>query len=202
MDASAYSTATDGPKPVICEEEVHALGRRFGVPARRTLHLQADAYLHAMRWRKVSDRRAEVVFALQDPAGRLWVHAKRHYPPHIYRLPSGGIHPHEAVEDALRREVAEETHLVTEIDRFLGVLDYCFHHAGTTARFASYIFLLRCSGETPCPHAAENITEFRCILPGQLRELAADLRNLIGDRRGWGQFRAVCHDLVYDELSG
>ena len=33
-------------------------------------------------------------------------------------------------------------------------------------------------------------------------ELAADMRNLIGDRHGWGQFRAISHDLVYEHLTG
>ena len=41
----------------------------------------------------------------------IWVHTKPHYPAHIFRLPSGGVHWDEPVEDALLREVAEETGL-------------------------------------------------------------------------------------------
>lgn len=202
MESSGYSTVSRKAKPVICEPEVEELVQRWGAPERRTVHLQADAYLRTHRWRADSDRRAEVVFALEDPAGRIWVHAKGHYPSHIYRLPSGGIHWDEAVVDALWREVAEETCLAAEIVRFLGLIDYHFHNGGSTARFASYVFHLRCSRGAPRPHAAENISEFRRVLPSQLRELAAELRNLIGDRRGWGQFRACCHDLVHEELNG
>jgi ADP-ribose pyrophosphatase YjhB (NUDIX family) len=202
MASTAYSSTVTGQKPVLCEMEVSELAQRLGHPVRRTLHLHADRYLRAQRWRKDSDRRAEVVFAMQDPNGYIWVHAKQHYPGNIFRLPSGGIHWHEGVEAALWREVAEETALPAEISRFLGVIEYCIHDGERTAEFASYIFVLRTKSGEPQPHAEEKISEFRRILPSQLRELAAELRNLIGDRRGWGQFRALSHDLVYEHLNG
>ncbi len=202
MANTAHSTISISTKPVLCETEVGELAQRLGSPLRRTLHIRADSYLRTHRWREDSDRRAEVVFALTDPAGRVWVHAKQHYPGHIFRLPSGGIQWHEGVEEALWREVAEETALDVQITRFLGVIDYQIHDGERTAHFASYIFVLQADNGEPRPHAAEKITEFRRILPSQLRELAADLRNLMGDRHGWGQFRALPHDLVYEHLNG
>ena len=50
--------------------------------------------------------------------------------------------------------------------------------------------------------ASTTFPEFRTVLPSQLCGLAADMRNLIGDRHGWGQFRAISHDLVYEHLTG
>jgi len=44
------------------------------------------------------------------------------------------------------------------------------------------------------------ISAFRAILPCQLLQLSADMRNMVGNRRGWGQWRALVHDLVYDVL--
>jgi hypothetical protein len=41
---------------------------------------------------------------------------------------------------------------------------------------------------------------FRAISPHQLRQLAANLRNLVGKRRAWGEWRALAHDLVYETL--
>ena len=89
-----------------------------------------------------------------------------------------------------------------KVERFVGVIDYRFRHMDSFAYFASYVFHLRCGSGQPQPHADENISEFRTVLPCQLPQIAADLRNMIGDRRGWGQFRAIPHDLVYERLSG
>jgi hypothetical protein len=38
------------------------------------------------------------------------------------------------------------------------------------------------------------------VLPSQIGQMALDLRSMIGDRRAWGQWRALAHDLVYDTL--
>jgi 8-oxo-dGTP pyrophosphatase MutT (NUDIX family) len=181
-------------------DEVASLSRKYGAPERLLYSIQADDYIYSYRWGKDSDRRAEVVFAIQDPSGNIWVHAKSHYPAHIYRLPSGGVHWDEDIETALLREVQEETGLPVRVERFLGLLEYTFYYAGSTAEFASYVFYLRSGGGKPIAEAGESICEFRPIPPTGLSEIAVDLRNLIGDRRGWGQWRALAHDLVYERL--
>ncbi len=190
-------------RPMVCENEVAELIASYGSPMRCTFNIQADEYIRAYRWRKDLDRRAEVVFAIQDPLCRIWLHAKRHYPQHIFRLPSGGINWDESVIDALHREIDEETSLEVGIESFIGLVEYRFlADDDQVAHFASYIFLVCCSGEEPRPHPSENISEFRPVLPNQLAQAAAELRNLIGDRHGWGQWRALAHDLVYEHLSG
>jgi 8-oxo-dGTP pyrophosphatase MutT (NUDIX family) len=187
-------------KPMISEEEVGELAQRFGAPVRRVFNIQADEYIRSYRWRADSDRRAEVVFAIQDPAGRIWVHAKAHYPGHIFRLPSGGIEWQESVYQALLREVAEETGLSVVVRRFLGLIEYRFHHDGSMVKFASYVFHLVSGSQMPCLPEDGEISQFRPILPCQLLQLSADMRNMVGDRRGWGEWRALVHDLVYDVL--
>jgi ADP-ribose pyrophosphatase YjhB (NUDIX family) len=186
---------------MISEEEVRELAQQFGAPVRRLFHIQADEYIRQYRFYKDSDRRAEVVFAIQDPAGRIWVHAKAHYPSHLFRLPSGGVHWTEGVHTALLREVYEETGLHPQVQRFLGLIEYRFHYAGATVHFASYIFQLLSDGTEPRLPADEEISAFRAILPFQLLQLSADMRNVVGDRRGWGEWRALAHDLVYDVLT-
>lgn len=188
------------PAPV--EDEIGALSLRYGMPARRTFTLAADAYTRPYHFGGRSDRRAEVVFAIEDPAGGLWLHAKQHYPRHIFRLPSGGVHWGEGIEHALLREMDEETALAVEIQRFLGIIEYRFLNGDQVARFASYVFHVRSAGGVPRPHDGEAITDFRQVAPGQLRQVAADLRSLVGDRHGWGRWRALAHDLVYDTLAG
>lgn len=189
-------------RPMIAEEEVQELVARHGEPIRRGHLLQADEYIRRYRWRTDSDRRAEVVFAIQDPAGRILLHAKAHYPARIYRVLSGGVAWEEAIEDALWREVAEETNLACTIERFLGLLTYEFHYRDEVAHFASYIFHLRSDFSEPVCVRDNEISAFCSMLPSQLLDVSNDLRNLIGDRRGWGQWRALAVDLVHEQLAG
>lgn len=202
VSSHAQTQRAQTRRPMVCETEVAELVASYGSPRRCTFNIQADEYIRAYRWRKDLDRRAEVVFAIQDPLCRVWLHAKRHYPRHIFRLPSGGINWDEPVIDALHREIDEETSLEVGIESFIGLVEYRFLAGDQIAHFASYVFLVRCNGDEPRPHPSENISEFRQVLPNQLAQAAAELRNLIGDRRGWGQWRALAHDLVYEHLSG
>ena len=195
------STASTDRLPMISEDEVQDLSRHHGMPERRAYKVLADEYIRSYRWRSDSDRRAEVVFAIQDPDGHVWLHAKQHYPSHIFRLPSGGVNWEEPIVDALFREVAEETNLVVDIEHFVGIVEYTFIHGNSVAQFASYIFHLRSEKVQPRADTTEKISAFRAVLPFQLAQTAADLRNLMGDRRGWGQWRALAHDLVYEHLT-
>jgi 8-oxo-dGTP pyrophosphatase MutT (NUDIX family) len=183
-------------------EEVAELADRYGKPVQRSYTIQADDYIYSYRFRKDLDRRAEVVFAIQDMvSGRIWVHAKPHYPAHIFRLPSGGVHPTETIEQALLREVHEETGLAVRVDRFVGLIEYHFRHSDASVQFASYVFHMISPRGAPVIQAGETISEFRAVAPSQLAQIAIDLRNLIGDRRGWGQWRALAHDVVYEYLT-
>ena len=38
-------------------------------------------------------------------------------------------------------------------------------------------------------------------MPSQLSQITVDMRNMLGERRGWGQWRSIAHDLVYDALA-
>jgi ADP-ribose pyrophosphatase YjhB (NUDIX family) len=185
---------------MIVPDEVDDLAQRYGTPLRRTHNVQADAYIHGYRFAKVIDRRAEVVFAVEDSAGRLWVHAKPHYPANIFRLPSGGVHWDELVTEALTREICEEMGLAVEVRRFLGIIEYRFWHGNVMAPFVSYVFHLQSRGNVPIAQEGEEISAFRAVLPKQVGQIAFDLRSLPGERQGWGQWRALAHDLVYDTL--
>lgn len=185
----------------VVDKEVAALALEYGMPVRRTFALPADAATRTWRFGDGGDRRAEVVFAIQDPCGGVWLHTKRQYPRHLYRLPSGGIHWHEPVRDALFREVREETGLEVRVQRFLGLLEYQFHDSGQIANFASYVFLLRSDGGHPAPCDDEEISGFRLVAPPQLMTTARDLRRLPAERSIWGAWRALSVDLVADALN-
>lgn len=186
--------------PMIDEGEVQALALRFGPPARRHFDLAADLYMYAYRWREDVDRRAEVVFAIQHENGEILLHTKAWYQPTFFRLPSGGIGLDEGVEDALFREIAEETGLAVTPKRFLGLYTYDFHFGETRRSFASYVFHLT----TPeaVPHCADNweVAGYSSVMPYQMGHVAHTLRTLEGKRKVWGQWRALCHDLIYETL--
>jgi 8-oxo-dGTP pyrophosphatase MutT (NUDIX family) len=192
-------------RPMIDEREIAALASRYGDPVRRSFQLPADGRLTLYGNRLNSDRRAEVVFAIQDADGRIWLQAKPNYPQHTVRLPSGGIHWDEAVEAALHREVAEETGLAVQIKRFVGVIEYSFqypeHYTECCVPFASHIFHVFCGQHVPSLSSDGETLAWHAVLPSQLLQVAADLRNLLGERRAWGQWRALVHELVYDILA-
>lgn len=188
--------------PPVIAAEVEQLAHRYGKPVRRQFTLPADEATLVWRFGGQGDRRAEVVFAVQDPTGGIWVHAKKHYPRRVFRLPSGGIGWNEAVEDALLRELAEEMALPVRVRCFLGLIEYEFLHEGRAAPFASYIFWVESLGGRPLPHDTEGISDFQLVPPLHLTTIAADLRNLMSDRREWGRWRALAHDLVYGALAG
>lgn len=187
--------------PTVDDAEVAALVQKYGTPLHRTITLPADESTRTYRFGSRSDRRAEVVFAIEDPTGGIWVHAKAHYPRHIFRLPSGGVHWDEGVEAALLREIEEETALTVQVERFLGLIEYLFLYDGRQAPFASYVFLVRSAGGLPTPHAGEAITDFQLAPVQQLGRLAAELRSLGGDRGTWGQWRAMAHELACETLT-
>lgn len=198
MSGSFSPTVLAPHRPMICEEELNDLVQCYGRPLRRTFHIQADEYIRAYRWRRESDRRAEVVFAIQTPDGKIWMHNKAHYPAHLCRLPSGGVGWEESIQQALLREVMEETGFAVRICSFVGLLDYRFHHEGSTVAFASYLFHLYGGNQRPTPAENEGIHAFRTILPSQLSQLTVDMRNMIGERRGWGIWRALAHDVMHE----
>lgn len=195
------TTDTDASLTAVDQDEVHALATRYGQPLCRTYDIVADAHLRQQRWRAVPDRRGEVVFAIRQPGGQILLHTKPQYEDRIYRLPSGGIYPREAVEDALLREVEEETGQMVSVRRFVGLFTCRFHRRGDSASFTSYIFYLE--SHTTKLHAqdTDEIAGYQLVAPEHLGHVALALRSLRGARRRWGYWRSLAHDLVYRFLT-
>ncbi|MBX2998161.1 MAG: NUDIX hydrolase [Caldilineaceae bacterium] len=181
--------------------EVVTLSARYGNPVYRRYDITADEHLARQRWRPVSDRRGEVVFAIRQPSGEILLHTKAQYNNLIYRLPTGGINPNEAVEDALFREIEEETGQAVAVRRFLGIFDCRFHLNGDTTSFTSYIFYLESLSKELNGSDTQEISGYQLIAPEQLGYVALALRGLRGKRRRWGYWRSLAHDLVYRYLT-
>jgi 8-oxo-dGTP pyrophosphatase MutT (NUDIX family) len=139
---------------------------------------------------------------LPRPTGKVLVMTKAFYPKGAWRLPSGGIHKKESPDEALDREMLEETGFAISVDRFLGKLDHILRCGDRRISFASHIYLMSATDEEPrCSDLDEQITGFREVSIVELHCIAHHLRNL-PDRWGdWGRFRAIAHDFVVDMLS-
>lgn len=180
--------------------EVRSLAANYGTPIYRCYDIAADDYLRQHRWREVPDRRGEVVFAIRQPNGGILLHTKHQYEEEIYRLPSGGIHYGEGVEDALHREIAEETGQPVLLRRFLALLNCRFHTNGESVAFASYVFYLESQSAEFNGSDPVEIAGFCTVLPTDLIYVARRLRALRGKRHCWGYWRSLPHDHVYHAL--
>jgi 8-oxo-dGTP pyrophosphatase MutT (NUDIX family) len=199
MDRQAHTSA-GYYLPTVDPTEMRILSAKYGEPVHRRVPIETDDYLAARRWRTVPDRRGEVIFIIRQPNGEILLHSKLRYEQPIYRLPTGGIEPSEAVEDALLREVEEETGQSVIVRRFLAILDCLFYRNGSSIPFTSYLFYLESRTNSIEPSEDDEPAEFRTVPVQQIGQVAANLRSLNGKRRGWGYWRSLAHDLVYDLL--
>jgi ADP-ribose pyrophosphatase YjhB (NUDIX family) len=186
----------------IDERELEQLAMAYGQPEIRVVEIEGDEYLYSSRLYSSRSRRGEVVLAIERPGRCVLLHRKGWYEPGVYRLLSGGIDWHEAVENTLARELQEETGLTLDTTYFLGLLDCRIHYASEEVSFPSYIFHLpRTKGVLRLPQTAEDITEFLDVSIADLPSVAEDLRHVPPPRMGWGRWRAIAHDFVYEVIA-
>lgn len=194
-EARMYETA-------VCEKEVGALQAVYGTPVRRHYDIELDNYMLSTRENRRHDRRAEVLFVVTRPSGKVLLHTKPQYPPGVYRLFTGGIGLQEPVLTALEREVREETGLHCEIQSFLGLCTYTFTKGDFHMEFATYLFHLRALTDAPPqPQDTAEIAQIGEIALAGLPTVAAYLRGLNAHRKVWGDWRAIGHEVAFQTLS-
>lgn len=182
------------------DEEFARLSSTYGIPEIRHVVIPGDAYLYSSRTYRSQTRRGEVVMAIERPGRKILLHRKGWYEAGVFRLPTGGIELEDRVDDTLKRELFEETGLRIVSARFLGLLDCEIIYETTVVQFISYIFHLpKTEGVLRLPEK-EDIVEFRTIPIADLAKTAQDLRAIPAPRNGWGRWRAVAHEFVYDKL--
>jgi NAD+ diphosphatase len=184
--------------------EIDRLASRYG-PPRRVRATIDDSFDDPIR---KDDRFGEVCMVIHRPNGKLLLSIKTFYPRGAYRLPTGGIHHGEAIQDALTREAYEETGLELEVLRFLAHIIYAGASGGPPI-FHTFAFLLEERGGTLAAiDTSEQIEAWREVGAGELVSIADFLddlrtegtRGIGGAWRAWGRFRAVVHRVVYDAL--
>lgn len=182
-------------------DEIMELSQRYGQPSVRRITLEADEYLFRSRQHRSGGHRGEVVMAIERTAGTVLLHRKGWYERGVFRLPTGGIDPDEAIENTLYRELEEETGLRGGEVRFLGIIPCVLQHQSEELRFTSFIFhILHPRGHLRIPDSKEDISDIREVRIRDLPEVSANLRRIAPPRSGWGHWRAIAHDFVHEAL--
>jgi ADP-ribose pyrophosphatase YjhB (NUDIX family) len=132
---------------------------------------------------------------IQRCPGWVLLQTKQHYPPGLFRLPTGSVHSEETVAAAMLRELHEEANLVPGGHRRLARLDYLVEDG--RCDFFTEIFLIEGPrGELQPNDPKEAINAWREAPVSELSRIAGDLRSLEPPRQAWGLFRSVLHDVV------
>ena len=193
--------------PIAVTDELAELARRYGAPL--VVDSPIDDYFDDPI--RKPDRIGEVCMVIRRPNGKVLLSIKTFYPRGAYRLPTGGIHHGEGIHDALVREAHEETGLAVEVERFLAHIRY--RAAGRPSEgslFHTFVFLLaERGGVLGAIDTSEQIEDWREVAPSELAGVADVLedlrttgtRDIVGDWRAWGRFRAVVHRVVHGALA-
>lgn len=157
--------------------------------------------LPSIHFPPVSERaHGEVCMAILRRNGRFLLQTKQNYPGSVMRLPSGGIQRGERAEEALLREIWEETNLTVHVERFVARIGY---HAGEArSRFFTHLFLVReVSGVLQSNDPSEKISDWQEVLPDELPDYAEKLRRMTPSWRSWGIFRAAAMDILFQHTA-
>ncbi len=121
-------------------QQIDGLAARFGAPVRELIHIpQVNRSVGPAGFPLSSRRTAEVVLIIPRPDRKVLVHTKSFYPSGVWRLPTGGLHRGERIDDAIRREAREETG--NELLPFRFLFHLRFRWEGAAKQFDSYGFL-------------------------------------------------------------
>lgn len=193
------------PPPVA--RELDELARAYGPPITTTVEID-DSFTDPIA---KPDRYGEVCMVVRRKNGRILLAIKTFYPRGAFRLPTGGIHHGEGVHEALVREAHEETGLDLRVERFLARIAY--RRRGLRAGppvFHTFAFLLtEVGGTLGTLDAGEELEDWKEIDASELPAVADRLahltssgaRDIGGDWRAWGRFRAVVHRVVHEALA-
>ncbi|MDQ7843737.1 MAG: NUDIX hydrolase [Armatimonadota bacterium] len=171
---------------------------------RRAVELGANTFAFP----RGAARPDEVCIVFRRPGGDVLVMRKTFYPSGVYRLPTGGIRPGEAVLHALHREAWEETGWTVAPAQTVPIAVVTYR-GGPALACRSFVFLIEGVDGAPRPQDPhEQVADFRWVPSGTLVALAGALEALGPEQapdlestwRDWGRFRAVVHRLVEELL--
>jgi ADP-ribose pyrophosphatase YjhB (NUDIX family) len=181
----------------VTEEMLAALRARHGEPAR----LDWSGEISEREYRLATynpARTHDVTLFILDPADRIALIRKPHFPEGIWRTPGGGIKPGEEFTAGAVREGLEETGLRITLDRYLVDAHASFRFGSTTLAWRTYVLSARTADGELAPQDGEEIAGARW---GTLSELAGPIAlRLLATGHALWRYRVALHEAAVTEL--
>jgi 8-oxo-dGTP pyrophosphatase MutT (NUDIX family) len=181
----------------VTEEMLAALRARYGEPAR----LAWSGEISEREYRLATynpARTHDVTLFILDPADRIALIRKPHFPEGIWRTPGGGIKPGEELTAGAVREGIEETGLHITLDRYLVDAHASFRFGSTTLTWRTHVLSARTTDDELAPQDGEEIAGARW---GTLSELAGPIAlRLLATGHALWRYRVALHEAAVAEL--
>ncbi|OTA41830.1 MAG: hypothetical protein A6D92_03520 [Symbiobacterium thermophilum] len=135
----------------------------------------------------------DVTLFIFDPAGRLALIRKHHYPPGIWRAPGGGVKPGEEFAAGAAREGWEETGLAVRVTRYLLRVHVTFTCGGQEQPWTTHVVLAEGEGDP----ATRDPREIGGVKWGSMEELCGPIADaMLATGRGLFAYRVALHRQV------
>jgi len=144
------------------------------------------------------NRAHDLTVFVRDEAGRFALIRKPGYPPGVFRSPSGGAEPGEAVLDAVARETREETGLEVAIERYLFCCRAEFTCEGRVMLWTTHGILARGTGGVLEPVDRKEIAEACWASAAEVCGLYRERMLALGS--AGMRYRVDLQDLALDRL--
>lgn len=160
-----------------------------------------EKFLHENN-KRCAHKDGEVVMIFRRPGGKVLLSTKSFYLKDIYRLPTGSIEKGEKPEDALKREIYEETGFRMETWEKIGEIHWMFSHGQQTGEYFSHVYVMpESTAEPVCMDKKERISGYIEVDVAELPGVCDRLMRLPARWRDWGEFRGLVHTYVHKRLT-
>jgi len=135
----------------------------------------------------------DVTLFIFNPAGRLALIRKHHFPPGVWRAPGGGVNPGEEFAAGAAREALEETGLDVRVTRYLLRVHVTFTEGDREQPWTTHVVLAEADGEP----ATRDPREVEAAKWGTLEELCGPIAvAMLETGRGLFTYRVALHRTV------
>lgn len=153
------------------------------------------------QWRdKIREKklRGEIATAIINPEHQILLHTKHFYPDDAYRIPTGGIETGESADQALPRELYEETgfHILKHSLKAVILYEFCYQRE--RLGFVTFLYHVLPNKWRPIVYdESEQITDFIWTPLDSLNRVIDTLVSLpTSGWRDWGRMRAKSHQII------
>lgn len=170
---------------------------RYGTPATYSMSYPATPREMALvRDSQKNGRKHDITLAIFGTPGVIVI-AKPWYTRGLYRLPSGGLLPGEALEVGAAREAREETGVTMKILRYHLRIDVEFRGESLTIPWTSHVFSARYVAGEVAAEDTHEIREARWCPPSELLE---HRRLMLESSVSGLMYRAALQDKFIEQL--